>query len=91
MPNSSSFKYVAVCGEDCVGEDLFSIWAYSLEACLQACRNMQYVHSTDKVCKAIALRADMQNVGMLGGNCYLKTGCSTPIAQPVKIVHAILL
>jgi dissimilatory sulfite reductase (desulfoviridin) alpha/beta subunit len=91
MPNASSFKYVTVCGEDCVGEDLFSIWAYSLEACVQACRNMQYVHSTDKVCKAIALRADMQNVGILGGNCYLKTGCSEPIAQPVKIAHAVLL
>lgn len=78
-------------GEDCQAENIFSIWAYSLGDCVQACKNMQYVNNTDKVCKAVALRADMDNVKVLARNCFLKTGCSMPVPRSADVAHAILL
>jgi hypothetical protein len=60
---------------------MFSIWAYSLDMCVQACISLNKFYNKGATCAAVVFRADMGLVrypSRLLGNCYLKTGCKTP-------------
>lgn len=92
-PNSGTYTYTVTCGQDCSNDNIFPIWAFSLDMCVEACVNMNSVASTElPQCKAVAFRADMGNVTTLGGNCFLKSNCSQPVTQLLaQISHAILV
>jgi PKD repeat protein len=89
----SIYTYTSTCGEDCQGQDLFRIWAYSIDACVNACVNVNFAVGGNN-CTAVALRADMGSPAIqntLGANCFLKTACQTPVPQPdTMIMHATL-
>lgn len=82
---------------DCESQNIFPIWAYSLEMCVQACIGMNQYHTTNKKCTAVGLRTDMGYYlqGVLGGNCFLKINCSKPVSPDKedveKFVYATLL
>jgi hypothetical protein len=90
IPTGRTFRYQVTCGKDCQVKNIFPIWAYSLDMCMQACANMNAYNATDLACGAVAFRADMANVTSLGGNCFLKTGCDS-ISQNADVAHAVLL
>ncbi|KAH6986848.1 hypothetical protein EDB80DRAFT_898197 [Ilyonectria destructans] len=86
---SKTYYYNLTCHEDCPGGDLFAIWSYSVDMCVEACVNMNMGNVAN--CTWVAFRADLSNVVGLGGNCYLKTTCPEIKAQPgIKISHASL-
>lgn len=90
-------SYNLTCGEDCSGQDLFAIWAYSLDHCVNACRYF-YHGGSSKIsipanieCQAVAFKQNMDSgdVTRHSGNCFLKTNCSEPYRN-VAVARAIL-
>jgi len=80
-PTPSIYTFTSTCGEDCAGQDLVRIWAYSIDDCVNACVNVNLVPNGIN-CTAVALRADMGShevQSTLGANCFLKTACQMPI------------
>lgn len=61
--------------------------------CLDACVSFTELNSTGTTCGAATFRSVLSNSSIFGGNCYLKTGCPSPLVTDYdnKIGSAVLL
>jgi len=61
--------------------------------CLDACVSFTQNNMTGMSCGAATFRSVLSNSSVFGGNCFLKTGCPSPVVTEFgdKIASAVLL